>query len=202
MKITVLGGGNGSYAAAADLSDQGHEVRLWRRDAGALQELSGNATITLRDYRGVRDVALSLATGDIGAAIERAELIVVPTPAFAQEDIAQALAPHLRDGQVIYLPPGTFGSYAMMQLLRAEKCGPQVAIAETGTLPYLARKHGPRQVSIAAHARRLPTGVFPAKDGVRACAVIAAAYPAIEPVEDALSGALINAGPIVRHQHL
>ena len=36
MKIAVLGGGNGAYAAAADLSEKGHEVRLWRRDAGAI----------------------------------------------------------------------------------------------------------------------------------------------------------------------
>lgn len=197
MRISVLGGGNGSYAAAADLADQGHEVRLWRRDAGALQELANGGTITLRDYRGVRDVALSLATGDIGAAVESAELIVVPTPAFAQEDIAQALAPRLKDGQVIYLPPGTFGSYAMMQVLRAAKCAAQIAIAETGTLPYLARKHRPAEVTITARATRLPTGVFPANDSARACAVIAAAYPAIEPVEDALSGALMNAGPII-----
>ena len=35
MKIAVLGGGHGAYAAAADLSQQGHEVRLWRRDAAA-----------------------------------------------------------------------------------------------------------------------------------------------------------------------
>ena len=37
MKIAVLGGGHGCYAAAADLSEAGHEVRLWRRDAAALQ---------------------------------------------------------------------------------------------------------------------------------------------------------------------
>ena len=36
MRIAVLGGGHGCYAAAADLSDAGHELRLWRRDAAAL----------------------------------------------------------------------------------------------------------------------------------------------------------------------
>ena len=36
MKIAVLGGGHGCYAAAADLAEAGHEVRLWRRDAAAL----------------------------------------------------------------------------------------------------------------------------------------------------------------------
>ena len=39
MKIAVLGGGHGAYAAAADLSLAGHEVRLWRRDATALAEV-------------------------------------------------------------------------------------------------------------------------------------------------------------------
>jgi len=39
MRIAVLGGGNGAYAAAADLSEKGHEVRFWRRDAIALDRL-------------------------------------------------------------------------------------------------------------------------------------------------------------------
>ena len=33
MRIAVLGGGNGSFAGAGDFALQGHEVRLWRRDA-------------------------------------------------------------------------------------------------------------------------------------------------------------------------
>lgn len=42
MKIAVLGGGNGSYAAAADLAEQGHDVQqghdvhMWHRDARAV----------------------------------------------------------------------------------------------------------------------------------------------------------------------
>ena len=36
MQIAVLGGGNGSFAAAGDFALQGHDVRLWRRDADAV----------------------------------------------------------------------------------------------------------------------------------------------------------------------
>ena len=36
MRIAVLGGGNGSFAAAGDMALAGHEVRLWRRDAAAV----------------------------------------------------------------------------------------------------------------------------------------------------------------------
>ena len=38
MKIAVLGGGNGSFAAAGDFALQGHDVRLWRRDAAQVAE--------------------------------------------------------------------------------------------------------------------------------------------------------------------
>ena len=36
MRIAVLGGGNGSFAAAGDFALAGHEVRFWRRDKSAL----------------------------------------------------------------------------------------------------------------------------------------------------------------------
>ncbi|RPH64074.1 MAG: glycerol-3-phosphate dehydrogenase [Burkholderiales bacterium] len=197
MRIAVLGGGHGCYAAAADLSGQGHEVRLWRRDAAALAPVIEARHIVLRDYRGRREVPLALATADIGTAARDAELILVPTPAFSQEDIARTLAPHLADGQVVFLPPGTFGSYVMARAVRGAGNRADVAFAETGTLPYLARKHGPAEVAITTRATRLPTGVFPATASERAREVIARAFPSIEPVEDALSGALMNAGPII-----
>lgn len=198
MRIAVLGGGNGSYAAAADFSEAGHEVRLWRRDAEALRDLGETKTLCLRDFKGSRSVPIAVVTSDIGEAVTGAELIVAPTPAFAQADIARKLAAHLTDGQVIFLPPGTFGSYLMTKVLRDSGCDAEIMIAETGTLPWLTRKHGPRDVAITTRATRLPTGVFPARLTEKAIAVISEAFPgAIEPIEDALSGALMNAGPII-----
>ncbi len=195
MKIAVLGGGNGSYAAAADLSDRGHEVRFWRRDADALRPVLENRTIRRRDFSGTRDIKIARPTTDIADAVRGAELIVAPIPAFAQADLAAHLAPHLTDGQVIFLPPGTFGSYLMTKVLRAAGCRAEIMIAETGTLPWLTRKHGAAEVAITTRATRLPTGVFPARLTDTAIAVIAAAFPdAIEPVEDALSGALDECG--------
>jgi opine dehydrogenase len=198
MKIAVLGGGNGAYAAAADLSAAGHEVRLWRRDGAALGPVLAAGTIKLHDSAGIREVAIARPTASIAEAVTGADLIVAPVPAFAQGDIARSMAPHLRGGQVMFLPPGTFGAYLMMKELRAAGCTAEVMIAETGTLPWLARKHGPAEVAITTRASRLPTGVFPARLSDKAIAVISEAFPgAILPVEDALSGALMNAGPII-----
>ena len=197
MRIAVLGGGHGAYAAAADLAVAGHDVVLWRRDGEALHALGTGPRVVLKDAAGAREVALAGATSDIGAAVAGAELIVVPLPATAQDDVARALAPHLVDGQVVFLPPGSFGSFAMAQVVRAAGSRARVAWAETGTLPYLARKHGACEVNVSARAVRLPTGVYPASDAERAIGVIRRAFPSVHPCGDALSGALMNAGPVI-----
>jgi opine dehydrogenase len=193
MKIAVLGGGHGAYAAAADLSEQRHEVRLWRRDANALAPVLASSSITLTDERGTRAVKIASLFTSAADAVRGAELVLMPGPANAQLDITRAIAPHLEPGQVVFMPPGTFGSYAMAKAAGAA----DVLWAETGTLPYLARKRGPGEVAITARAVRLPTGVYPAKHSARALAVISNAYPSVEPCGNALSGALMNAGPII-----
>jgi opine dehydrogenase len=197
MRIAVIGGGNGAYAAAAHLSDAGHEVRLWRRDAAALSALGDRATLTLTDWRGTRVVALDLATGDLAVALAGAELVVVPLPATTHRALAAEMAPHLEAGQVVFLPPGTFASYLFAVALREAGNAAAVAFAETGTLPYLARKQAEDHVRISVYATRLPTGVFPAVASARALTIIGEAYPAVEPLSDALDGALMNAGPII-----
>jgi opine dehydrogenase len=197
MNIAILGGGHGCYAAAADLSEQGHEVRLWRRDALSLKPVIEHGTIVLKDGEGAREVPIALATADIGEALRGARLILIPSPAVAQEEIARRMAPHLSDGQVVFLAPGTFGSFVMARLVREAGSRADVAWAETGTLPYLARKHGEREVNVTIRAVRLPTGVYPLRQAERAIAVIREAYPSVHGCGDALSGALMNAGPVI-----
>src|SRR2546426_4461527 len=161
MKVAVLGGGNGAYAAAADLTLQGHEVRFWRRDTAALRS---SKTITLKDADGERAVSVASVSPDIGEAVRGAELIFMPDPAFTQADNARRLAPHLADGQVVFLAPGSFGAYVMARIIRDAGNRADFSFAETGTLPWLTRKHGPTTAAITARATRLPTGVFPAKN--------------------------------------
>ncbi|ARQ02353.1 NAD/NADP-dependent octopine/nopaline dehydrogenase family protein [Pseudorhodoplanes sinuspersici] len=199
MRIAVLGGGNGSFAAAADMALAGHDTRLWRRDKQAVAEHNAaGKKILVKDFQGQREAVLSLVTNDIAEAVRDAELILCPAPAHAQADIAKTLAPHITDGQVIYLPPGTFGTMLFAQAMQAAGNKAKAAFAETGTLPWLTRKHGPFEVAVTVRAKRLPTGVFPLTLKDHALAVIDKAFPGvIEDCGDALSGALMNAGGII-----
>jgi opine dehydrogenase len=197
MDVAVLGGGHGSYAAAADLADRGFAVRLWRRDGARLAALGDEPTLELVDAAGTRRVALALATADLGEALRGVELVVVPLPASAQVALADRLAGHLVDGQVLYIPPGSFGSYAMARVLAQRGCTARVAFAESGTLPYLARKRDERTVVVTGRTTRLPTGAFPAERSAEVLATVRAAYPELEERRDALDAALLNAGPII-----
>ena len=197
MKIAVLGGGHGCYAAAAELSETGHEVWFWRRDAGAFTAIDAQGGIQVKDHKGERIVPIAHLTDSLAEAIGAADVIIMPLPATTHEDLAAHCAPHWRDGQIVFLPPGTLGSLLFVHAARAAGNPARVRFAETGTLPYLVRKHGPASIVVSAYATRLPTGVFPAADAAEVIEQLQAVYPAVEPAGDILSGALMNAGPII-----
>jgi opine dehydrogenase len=197
MKIAVIGGGHGCHAAAADLAEQGHKVRFWRRDGAALAAIQAAGAIRLIDAAGARSVPLHCVTTDLAEALDGAELVLSPLPATAQADLAGELAPHLVAGQVLFIPPGTLGAVPMARIIRQAGNRSQLAFVEAGTLPYLARLRSPDTVAISARATRLPAGVYPARLSERALAVVAGAFPAVEPLADALDTALMNAGPII-----
>ena len=199
MRVAVLGGGNGAFAAAGDLALAGHDVRLWRRDRDAVaQHLAAGGSIAITDFRGRRQARPGLITADLADAVRDAELIICPTPATAHGDIARRLAPLLGAGQVVFLPPGSFGSVLFAKATVAAGNRAEVAFAESGTLPWLTRKHGPFEAAITVRAKRLPTGVFPQRLAGPALDVIGRAFAGvIEACGDALSASLMNAGPII-----
>ncbi|MBB3139606.1 NAD/NADP-dependent octopine/nopaline dehydrogenase family protein [Halomonas organivorans] len=203
MKVSVIGGGHGCYAAAVEMVEKGFDVVLWRRDGEALRELKELGGIDVKDVKGERRIPVGggrgelTLTDDLAAAVEHAQLLVMPLPSTTHESLAKQMAPLFKDDQVVFLPPGTFGSYLFYQAMRDSGNQSRVAFCETGTLPYLARKHGPNRVVISVYATRLPTGVFPSALSDHAFSLLGKAYPSVEPIEDALSGALMNAGPVI-----
>lgn len=203
MKITVLGGGHGCYAAAFEMAEKGHDVVLWRRDANALNALAATGQLLIKDFQGERAISVGFENSQINLqhnlqlAIEHAELIIIPLPATTHLNLAEQAAAYFTDGQVVYLPPGTFGSFVFAKAMKQAGNHAKVAFAETGTLPYLVRKHGVNQIVVSGYATRLPTGVFPSYLSEHAFKILKQAYPSVEPIEDGLSGALMNAGPII-----
>ena len=197
MNVTILGGGNGAYATAADLALAGHRVRLWRRSGQELAPVQGTATITLAAEGRQGAARLDRATTDLGEALDGAEVVVAPLPATTHEDLAKHLAGRLTGREVVVLTPGTFGTFVLARGLARAGATLPLAFAETGTLPYLARKTGPASVSAPVRAAHLPVGVFPAARAETALERITALFPAARPCVDVLDAALTNAGAVI-----
>ncbi len=196
-EIAVLGGGNGALTTAGDMALAGFNVRMWTAFPEEFGEIYETKTVKITGLGRTGDAKIQVVTRDIGEAVSGADVIFSTSPAFSQGAIAEALAPHLEDGQVLFLSPGSMGSYLLAKVFKEKGCLKDIAITEPGTLPYLTRKTAFDEVLVSGHAVRLPVGVFPARKTDTAISTLQELYPAIHPVENALSVALLNVGPII-----
>jgi opine dehydrogenase len=194
MNVAVLGGSNGGLAAAADLTLAGHRVRFWRRAEADLAAVREGITLHAEGRQG--RARLDRVTTDLGEALDGGELIVAALPATAHDDLAKRLGPLLTERQTVLLMPGSFGAFAMARDIARTGGRLPFALAETGTLPYLARATAPAEVSAPVRATNLPTGVFPAQRSEAVLATLAPLFP-VRRCVDALDAALTNAGPII-----
>jgi opine dehydrogenase len=195
MKVCILGGSNGALAAAADLALAGHRVRLWRRRNEDVEALARGITLSAEERQG--HATLEGVTANLGDAVRDADVVVALLPASAHEDLAKRLAGVLTDRQVLLLSAATLGSFVIARdIARAGGTLP-LAIAEAGTLPYLARKTEPAAVAAPVRAANLPVGVFPASRAKDALTRVRELYPATRPCVDAIDVALTNVGPVI-----
>jgi opine dehydrogenase len=197
-KIAILGAGNGGHAMAAHKSLDGFDVNLYElpRFEDNVQKVLATKTITVEWPDREKEVEIHDVTTDILSAIEGVELIFVIMPAFGHKTIAEICAPHLEDGQVVILMPGSGGSLEFARILD-EYGGPKdVTICECSTLPYGARLSGPAHVVIHIEALTLPTGVFPANRTTETIAKLKEVYPTITPATNVIEAALNNPNPI------
>ena len=196
-QVAVLGGGNGALTTAGDMALAGFKVRLWTAFPEELGEIYETKTIKMRGLGRQGPAKIETVTRDIGEAVSGADVICSPSPAFSQAAVAEALAPHVEDGQTLFLSPGSMGSYLFAKVFKEKGSLKDVAITEPGTLPYLTRKTAVDEALVSGHAVRLPVGVFPARKTDEAINMLKELYPVVHPVENALSVALLNVGPII-----
>ena len=191
IEITVLGGGNGSHAAVADLCRAGHNIRWWRRDQSQFTDPSG--AITYSGDLGQGTAQPTLATDDLARAVDGADLVLAPLPGTVQVDLVPRLADVLSAGQVVAFTPGTFVTWIGAGLR------PDTVWMETGTLPYLARITEPGHIAIPVVASRLPVGAIPGEgpEADRAHEIFAQAYPTAVRLTSGFDAALTNWGPVI-----
>src|SRR5215212_171517 len=92
--VAILGAGHGGFAAAADLTQRGYDVRLQARNADRLKDLRARGGI---EARGIVQghIPITNTTTDVKEAVNGADLIMLVVPSVAHEPYSRALAPLL-----------------------------------------------------------------------------------------------------------
>jgi opine dehydrogenase len=193
----VMGAGHGGLAMAGHLGLMGFEVRLYNRSIERLEpvRVQGGVDVVGEEVHGLGKVAL--ATDKAGEAISGADVIMVVVPATAHEFMAEALAPHLKNGQIVVLNPGrTFGALSFHQTLNRMNCEADVMIAETQTFVYASRVTGPGQARIFRVKNSIPLATLCAHCIPKCLAVVRQAFPQFVPGDSVFKTSFNNIGAV------
>lgn len=198
QRIAILGAGNGGSAAAADLILKGYEVRLYSRSQRTLQPILERGGIEIVEAGKQSFARPQLVTSNMSEAVSGAELIMIAAPASAHEGLVTSLAPHLSNGQIIFLNPGhTGGSLHLATILREQKIKAKIWICETVTLTYICRLTGPAKVEVYRRTTHLRCAAFPGEFTSQLVAGIVEIYPNIIAAENVLETGLSNINAIM-----
>ena len=197
MRFAIIGAGNGGQSFAGHLGLLGFPVSLWDVEKQKVEDL--RKTNRMKVSGAVTgDVAIPLVTGDIAEAVDGADIIMVVIPTIYQGSTAKAMAPHLKDGQVIVLNPGaTGGALEVRNILQQEGCRADVTVAETDTLLYACRSPKAGEAIIYGIKDGLSVASLPAKDAPRVAKLLNTAFPQFKPVSSVLITSLSNANAMM-----
>ncbi|GJQ34969.1 MAG: hypothetical protein JETCAE01_09790 [Anaerolineaceae bacterium] len=199
IKYAVIGAGHGGKAMAAHLALMGFSVSLYNRSMSHIEVIKKRGGIELDGDENVPHGfgKLSLVTDKIGDAIKGVEVIMVVLPSSAHAEIAAAMAPHLKDGQIILLHPGrTCGALEVSKVIRDGGCKADVTVAEAETFIYASRSDGPAAARIFRVKEALPLAALPATRTQLVLDAIKDAYPQFFDGVDVLHTSMNNMGAI------
>src|SRR3972149_3937753 len=197
--FAVVGAGHGGKAMAAHLALMGFSVNLYNRTAEHSEVIKKRGGIELESTEGGPHGfgELALVTSNIGEAIKKVEVIMVVLPSSAHADIAKAIAPHLKSGQIVVLHPGrTCGALEFVKKIRENGCKADATVAEAETFIYASRSDGPAQARIFRIKEAVPLAALPAVRTQAVLEAIAPAYPQFIDGVNVLHTGMNNMGAI------
>jgi opine dehydrogenase len=199
--FAVMGAGHGGTAMAGHLSLMGFDVSLYNRSPERLRPIKaagGVEIVTECSDRIPRGFAkLLIATDDPIEAITGRDVLMVVVPATAHRFIAEQIAPHLADGQVVVLNPGrTGGALEVHTIIRELNYSIDVVVAEAQTFIYASRSMNPAQTKIFRVKNSIPVAALPAHRTPEVVNLLRKAFPQFVPGDNVMKTSLDNIGAI------
>lgn len=170
-RVSVIGSGNAGLTAAYHFTLQGADVCLYGaagfdqpladiEQRGGIEALASFNDVPLA-FSGFQ--AIDKISRDLEETIAYSDLLVLPVPSFAQEPLFTQMLPHLRDGQIIMLMPGNYGSLVLNRIKQEQGYADlDLTFVDAISIPWATRIIGPAELAILGMKEFLPVAAFPA----------------------------------------
>jgi opine dehydrogenase len=197
-KIAILGAGNGGLTAAADLTRRGFEVRLFElpRFAQNLEPIRRKGGILLKTKEGEQFVKPYAVTSDIAQAMAGTDIVMLTIPALAVEEFAKVCAPHLENGQTVFInSAGAMSSVRFVKIVRLMGIDTKYKIGESASLTYGTRVSGEAEVELYLEAKKILFSAYPSEDIPEVWASCKEIYPCLAEASNVWETTLNNGNP-------
>lgn len=100
VKVTFLGGGSFGTALSKLLANKGYEITMWARDKKVVEDINKNR----KNSKYLKEIVLPenvKATGDLSAAVDSADYIVLAVPSHAIRSVCKSIYEKVTEKQVI-----------------------------------------------------------------------------------------------------
>ena len=158
--VAVLGSGSWGTALATLIARNGHATTIWGRDAAQVASIRDRHENT-RYLPGIPLPESLAATGDLGAAVAGADLVLVVTPSHAFNETLHALAPHRRAGAGVAWATKGFepGSGRFLHEVAGEVLGAELGGAMKNVLAVATGVADGMQLGLNARAGLITRGL-------------------------------------------
>jgi opine dehydrogenase len=181
VNVAVLGGGNGALTHAGDLALAGHKVNLCElpRFKSNLDPVIENGGIEMKGVARNGLAKMNLVTTNMAEALHGAKVVLVVVPAYGHISFAEAIAPHIEDGQMVVLNPGySLGSIEFSNVLAKKGVDlNKIMVGATGILTYATRKYLGWKIFVGGTKAKVPFSAFPSKNTQKMLSVLNQMYP-------------------------
>lgn len=196
FRFSVIGAGNGGIAMAGYLAKLGFTVNLYNRTVEKILPLIKNPIITLSGEEKGRGI-LNMVTSNIEEAIRDTDMVMVTIPAIGHSYIAKAMAPYLKNGQIVVLNPGrTGGALEVYNTIRKNGCNRDIVVAEAQTFIYACRATSTNSAHIFKVKNEVSLSAIPARRTNMVIELLSEAYNQFKPAKDVIETSLNNYGAI------
>ena len=193
----IIGAGLGGIALVANLGLRGYRLRLCDKNDARIAQVRERGGLDVEGL--VQGFApVELATADLAAAADGADVIIVVTGSTFHADVARELAKVLRDGQTILLiQGGTGGSLVVRQELAREGCPAAVDVAEMDNFPYSLAWPEPTRVKMTIVKQYLQIASLPGRRIDAVMSTLHKAFPQAVGAPSTLSTGLNNMNAVL-----